>query len=247
MRLLLLSDIHGNFTALQAIEKKFGAGSFDHIINCGDSLVYGPFPNETLAWLTKHNTLSILGNTDKKVMKLLRGKSFKKPGKQEKRIMYTWTADILSKSSRRYLKTLSKSTNLTLRPVSSGSPERFIQLGIFHGSPAAHHEFLFDDTPDARFLELAEQTDCQIIVTGHSHTPYHKYLANTHFINPGSVGRMFDGDPKTSCAILILNAGNIQVEHFRISYRIDKVVSAIKANQLPDIYCQMYLTGKKLN
>ncbi len=247
MYLLLLSDIHANFPALQAIEEKFSLNHFDHIINCGDSIVYGPFPNETLAWLEKHNTLSILGNTDKKIIRLLRGKSFKKPRKFQKRIMYTWTADILSQSGRNFLLTLSKSATLPLPVRSAKNSKTLIHIGIFHGSPTAHHEFLFTNTPDTRFIELAEQNDNEIIITGHSHTPYHKYLSNTHFINPGSVGRMFDGNPKASCATLNIDNGNIQVEHFRISYPIKKVTSAINANNLPEIYSQMFLTGKKLN
>jgi predicted phosphodiesterase len=54
MRILLISDIHGNYPALQAIDRQLDAASFDYIVNPGDSLVYAPFPNETLAWLAKH-------------------------------------------------------------------------------------------------------------------------------------------------------------------------------------------------
>ncbi|MGB3223768.1 MAG: metallophosphoesterase family protein, partial [Desulforhopalus sp.] len=79
IRLLLISDIHGNYPALQAIDRQLNAANFDYIINSGDCLVYAPFPNETLDWLSKHKAISILGNTDQKVIKLLLGKSFKKP------------------------------------------------------------------------------------------------------------------------------------------------------------------------
>ncbi len=247
MYILLLSDIHANFPALQAIVEKFRSIHFDHIVNCGDSIVYGPFPNETLAWLESHNTLSILGNTDKKIIRLINGRSFKKPKNFEKRIMYTWTADVLTPSSRNFLLTLSKSASLSLPVCSVTNSKNLIRLGIFHGSPAAHHEFLFADSPDTRFIKLAEQTDHEIIITGHSHTPYHKYLSKTHFINPGSVGRMFDNNPKASCATLNISNGNIYVEHFRIGYPVKQVTSAISANNLPEIYSQMFLTGRKLN
>jgi predicted phosphodiesterase len=85
------------------------------------------------------------------------------------------------------------------------------------------------------------------VVTGHSHTPYHKTLSNVHFINPGSVGRMFDGDPRASCAILELTADILTVQHLRISYDIAEVVAKIRKNNLPEIYAEMFRIGRKMN
>jgi putative phosphoesterase len=247
LRILLISDIHGNYPALKAIDRQLDAAAFDYIINSGDSLVYAPFPNETLTWLAEHQAISILGNTDQKVIKLILGKSFKKPGTPEKRIMYTSTAEDLSKISSRFLLSLTKSCKLNLYPPGKTTKKHKKRLGIFHGSPADDNEFLFADTPDARFHELADLTNCHIVVTGHSHTPYHKTLSNVHFINPGSVGRMFDGDPRASCATLEITADAITVQHFRIAYEINEVVSRIRKINLPEIYATMYQDGKKLN
>jgi diadenosine tetraphosphatase ApaH/serine/threonine PP2A family protein phosphatase len=82
---------------------------------------------------------------------------------------------------------------------------------------------------------------------GHSHVPYYKIVDGVHFINPGSVGRMFDGDPRASFAVLNISAGNIAVEHFRIPYPVEAVVKDLKKHRLPDIYAKMFRTGKKLN
>jgi predicted phosphodiesterase len=247
MRILLISDIHGNYPALQAIDRQLDAASFDYIVNAGDSLVYAPFPNETLTWLAKHQAISILGNTDKKVIKLLLGKSFKKPGKPDKRIMYTSTATELTTENRRYLNSLAKSHLLKLFLQGKTAKKHPTRLGIFHGSPADHDEFLFADTPDARFHELAEMTNCHIVVTGHSHSPYHKMPANVDFINPGSAGRMFDGDPRASCATLEITTNRITVQHFRIAYDVAEVISKIRAKGLPEIYTTMFQQGKKMN
>ncbi|MGW8195120.1 MAG: metallophosphoesterase family protein [Desulforhopalus sp.] len=245
-RILLISDIHGNYPALQAISSALPAGSFDYIVNCGDSLVYAPFPNETIDWLRTHRAISILGNTDKKVIKLLKGKSFKKPAKQEKRIMYTTVADTLTPSNVSYLLSLPKSRSLTMQHSFFAGKCRSVKIGIFHGSPAHDHEFIFADTPDERFHDLAAATDCNIVVSGHSHSPYHKVLANIHFINPGSVGRMFDGDPRASCATLELS-DTIDVTHHRIDYPVNKVTAKLRADGLPEIYALMFKYGRKMN
>ncbi len=249
IRILLISDIHGNYPALKAIEKQLDATDFDYIVNSGDSLVYAPFPNETLTWLADHQVISILGNTDKKVIKLLSGKSFKKPGTPEKRIMYTSTAEELTKSNSRYLLSLHKTSILQLYPNGQTAQRQQQKkiMGIFHGSPADPDEFLFADTPDARFHELADQTNYHIVVTGHSHSPYHKMLSNVHFINPGSVGRMFDGDPRACCAVLEITAETIKVQHFRVTYEIGEVVRKIRECNLPEIYAKMFQDGSKLN
>jgi putative phosphoesterase len=247
MKILLISDIHANFPALSAVDDFFDTSSFDAVINSGDSLVYGPFPNETLDWLQTRNVLSILGNTDKIILHLLDGKTFKKPSKPEKRIMYTWTASALEKSRAAYLSSLS--TSLLLDFASDGS---LIQtqkpaIGVFHGSPADDDEFLFPETPIERFSELERYTTARIVITGHSHTPFHRTTGTTHFVNPGSVGRMFDGDPSASCAVLSLITDDIQVEHFRIPYPIQEVIDRLQQNNLPEIYARMFMAGRKLN
>jgi predicted phosphodiesterase len=245
MNILLLSDIHGNYPALTAIEAFFVGEHFDHIVNCGDSLVYAPFPGETLNWLERYRAISILGNTDKKIIRLLQGKPLRKPAREDKRIMYTSTAAQLDAAARRHL--LSLPISLSLRVFQPTTARDTYTIGIFHGSPDEPHEFLFADTPEERFQELAGHCDCQVVVTGHSHSPYHKIIAGIHFINPGSAGRMFDGDPRLSCAVLRLTAGVVEVEHFRIPYDIEEVVRALIDRRLPEIYVRMYREGRKLN
>lgn len=248
MRYLLIADIHGNFPALTAIADRFPPAQFDRILNCGDSLVYAPFANETLAWLRDHKVLSILGNTDKKVIKLLRGLSFKKPSKEEKRVMYTHCAASLSDDNADFLLSLGIKARVELPDMAGKAGTKGRQLGLFHGSPAAPHDFLFAETAAKTFADLAAAYPFRVIVTGHSHTPYHKPVGATHFINPGSVGRMFDGNPAAGCAILETAPGDhIRVKHFRIPYDVAKTISAIRAEGLPEIYAEMFITGRKLN
>lgn len=247
MRILLISDIHGNFPALQAVGQYFAQTTFDHVVNCGDSLVYAPFPNETISWLREHAAISILGNTDKKVIRLLLGKSFKKPSKEEKRIMYNSTADALTAENQQYLMSLPISSELPIPGYNRLIQKQKPVIGVFHGSPEAPHEFLFSNTPDKRFAELSRRTPYPIIVTGHSHTPYSKKIGSAHFINPGSIGRMFDGNPAASCAVLTVAEKHIELIHYRIPYSVSVVVQALRSNSLPEIYATMYERGEKLN
>jgi len=237
-RILLISDIHANFPALEAVAAHCRATTFDIIVNCGDTTVYATFPNETLDWLRNHNALSILGNTDRKVIKILKGKKIKKPRMEEKRVMYTWTAEQLTPPNRQYLATMSKRSEFAC--------EGF-RIGVFHGSPDDDDEFLFADSPAARFLELTAKTNCDIILAGHSHSIFHKQVDGVHFINPGSVGRMFDRNPEASYATIELSPGKVDVRHYRCPYDITEVVEGLREHHLPPIYEEMYWTGRKLN
>lgn len=238
MKILLISDIHGNYPALEAVSHQVQPLGCEQILNCGDTTVYAPFANETIDWLRRHQAFSIRGNTDDRVIKLLKGKSFKKPGKAEKRIMYTSTASMLSPENIAFLLDLKKKKILRLG-------QAFV--GLFHGSPADHEELLSADTDEERFRELAKGTVCQVVVTGHSHSPYHKYIGGVHFINPGSVGRMFDGCPDASYAILELTHGAVTVSLHRCPYDVEAVVRALAQHQLPAIYADMFRIGSKRN
>ncbi|OQX20221.1 MAG: YfcE family phosphodiesterase [Desulfobulbaceae bacterium A2] len=239
MKILFLSDIHGNYPALMAVERHAQTqGGYDLAIHCGDATVYAPFPNEVLDWLKQYARVSLLGNTDLKVGKLLRGKTFKKPSSMEKRVMYTKTAEQLTADNRDYLSNLPQQEELEIGGL---------LFGCFHGSPGAFDEHLFADTSNLRFKELAGKTPAEVILCGHSHTPFHKKIKDKHFINAGSVGRMFDGNPDACYAMIYLNEGRLTVRHHRVSYDVEAVAHELARQLLPPIYSEMFRQGRKLN
>ena len=238
-KLLLLGDIHANYPALKAIGRYIKPDRFDWIVNTGDFTVYSTFPNETIKWFRKRKkAICILGNTDLRVLRILKGKKLKKPNKEEKRVMYFWTSGNLRPENITYLKSLPEQTNFTVGGL---------RFGIFHGTLEDPDEELAPSAPQSRFRQLARGSTFQVHIMGHSHIPYYKIVDGVHFINPGSAGRMFDGDPRASFAILKVASGKIAVEHFRIPYAVEKTVKGLKEQKLPNIYAKMYRIGKKLN
>ena len=137
-----------------------------------------------------------------------------------------------------YLKSLPEQTEYTVGGF---------RIGIFHGTLEDPDEELFPSAPESRFRQLAKDSPYQVQIMGHSHVPYYKIVDGVHFINPGSVGRMFDGDSRTSFAVLKVVSGKIAVEHFRIPYTVEKVVRGLKEQKLPNIYAKMFRAGNKLN
>ena len=246
MRILLLSDIHANFVALEAIAARFPPQNFDLILNGGDSLVYGPFPNETIDWLRSNGALSILGNTDRHVITLLEGHTFRKPRKAEKRIMYGWTAAELSQENCSWLCKQPSSRDIPA-PTGSVDGEQKTILAMHHGSPADPDEFLFPTTPACRYKELAQLVSAPLVTIGHSHQQFTIDADGITFINPGSSGRMFDGKISGGCAVITVGKNGANVELHRIPYAATSVTDEIRRLRLPSIYIEMYLRGRKLN
>lgn len=240
-KILVLGDIHANYPALKAIEDHVGKETFHRIVNTGDFTVYGTYPNEVVRWFRKkRNAICIVGNTDKRVLQILSGKELKKPKKEEKRVMYFWTCKILHPENVQYLKSLPDHQDFT-----AGS----VRIGLVHGDFDDKEESLRTESPGSRFRKLAARFPSRVHVhiMGHTHVPFHRIVDGIHFLNPGSAGRPFDGDPRASFAILTVDSGNISVEHFRIPYPVEEVAASLRTNGLPDLYAEMYRTGKKLN
>ncbi len=239
MKMLLLGDVHSNYPALRAVDQHVRHIHFDKIVNTGDLTVYSTFPNETIGWFRKRpGSISILGNTDKRILRILKGKRLKKPKMEQKRQMYFWTSENLSAENIRFMQALPKKAELQVDDV---------RIGIFHGSLLKPNETLMPQTSRSRFMKLARASEYRIHITGHSHVPFYKTIDGVHFINPGSVGRMFDGDPRTSFATLEISPDGISVQHFRIPYPVDEVVDGLNEHGLPAIYADMFRRGEKLN
>jgi putative phosphoesterase len=238
--ILLLSDVHANYPALKAVSKSLDLNRFDKIINAGDITVYSTFPNESIQWFKDlgERGINIVGNTDRRILRLLKGKKMKKPRIQEKRIMYEWTCEHLTGESIDFLRSLRKKNKFRVGGL---------DLGIFHGSAEKPNAQVFPSTRLKRFVQLAGKGSYDIHIMGHSHIPFHKIINGVHFINPGSIGRMFDGDPRASYAILRIDSAQCSVEHFRVPYEVADVVRGLAQHQLPGIYGEMFRVGRKLN
>ncbi len=237
MKITLIADIHGNLPALQAVLRHARARhAVQTILNLGDSVGYGPFPDEVVQAIQGVAFINIIGNYDQKVLdKTHRKEGWQKVKTPNKRAMFAWTYKALSKKSRRYLKSLSEQREVEICGTS---------LLLTHGSPASLSEHLKPDTPEERFRELANEVTAKIVLCGHSHQAFIHEVNDVRFINPGSVGRLDDGDPRASYAILDIHQGDVAIEFFRVPYNIQSAVEQIRQVGLPEIVTQVFRQGR---
>ena len=235
MRALILSDIHANLEALEAvIVDAQSRGGFDLIWCLGDMVGYGPDPSACIDRIREFNLVAVAGNHDHAAVGLIDATDFNDTAKSAAK----WTSKQVDAEQRDYLRSL---------PIVSVQG----QFTLVHGSlrdPVV--EYLLDRNSAAGTLALMETSYCLV---GHSHIPFvcceiqenPEYPEFTEFpedepvalgyerriINPGGVGQPRDRDPRPSYAVY--NSDQTAIRRHRVTYDLAKTQKKMKAANLP--------------
>lgn len=236
MKITLLADIHGNLPALKAVLRHArGQGADQTIFNLGDLTGYGPNPDDVVHWTRGTNIHSILGDYDQKVIgKKQRQEGWARVKNPAKRQMFAWTYQALSKTARKILRRLPEQRMIQLEGV---------RILMTHGSPASIREHLSPDTPQGRLLELAANAQADVVLCGNSHQAFLRRAGDVIFVNPGTVGRPDDGDPRASYAVMDIRDGTVEVQFFRVSYDVGAAAQAVLQTGLPIVFAQVLRQG----
>jgi putative phosphoesterase len=209
MRVLVVSDIHGNLAALKAALRV----PHDALVCLGDTVGYGPEPGACVLLIHERATLAIKGNHDHALV------SGADPGCPEK---FRWLADATSPLAR---------TQVTPAEMSylGGLPDSVIQefdgtrYLFLHATPSDPlHRYL--GPYEAGWLEELRQVEADVVVTGHTHIQFLLTLQGKRVVNPGSVGQPKDGDCRAGYALLEDGAVTLG----RAEYDIERTVAALE-------------------
>jgi predicted phosphodiesterase len=234
VRYLILSDIHANLAAFEAVLAD--AGQFDAIWSLGDVIGYGPQPNECIERLKQFQHSCVAGNHDWAAINKLDISTFNPDARQA----CLWTRDQLTPDNWEYIESL---------------PEKLVEdsFTIVHGSPR-HPVWEYITHPSVAAANLSE-FDTPYCLFGHTHIPVvfacspagsiKKCNAfgmplndpvplgeQRWLINPGGVGQPRDGDPRASYILLDTEARTI--EHRRVDYPIEETQRLMIARHLPE-------------
>jgi putative phosphoesterase len=238
-RIALLSDVHGNLPALEAVLADAADRGAEELWYGGDFLGYAPFPNEVVQELRAARAVSIIGNYDLKVLAFGQKQGdWRRKKTPEKYIAFEWNYEHLSPETKAYLESLPQQARIQV--------DGFTVL-LVHGSPDSVDEHLGSSTPAARFEELGAASHVDLIACGHSHEAFAKKVQGTWFVNPGSVGRPEGGDARAAYALLDFAGGELKVDQRRVEYDVDRVVRAIQAAGLPDRFADVLRAGRSID
>jgi len=246
MKYLVISDIHANLEALDAVLADIDArGDVDAIYHAGDLVGYSSSPNEVVARLRERGIAGIAGNYDSTVATDYKhcGCRSESPRQEElAHVSYEYTRRAVTAETKRFLAGLPFS--LDLRPL--GGHLRGPRLVIVHGTPTLNTLYWTEDRDDAFCLKMAAVVGLEagdVIAFGHTHKPWQRVVAGIHFVNTGSVGRPKDGDWRAGYALVTLGGGEPGAEQVRVDYDIDAAVAGVRAAGLPEDFVEFLRTG----
>jgi putative phosphoesterase len=229
MIIAIISDVHSNLTALEAVIDKLPR--YDELFCLGDIVGYGPQPNEVIAKLVGlRPSVTLVGNHDyAAVSGDVQGFSANAARAVE------WTRQKLDRGSRNYLAALKTSARIEREGRT---------FALFHGSPRDPlNEYVFPGIPVAIGRSLVQAASARIVLLGHTHMPMLYRFEDGVLANPGSVGQPRDGDPRASFAMLTLSQADVKFEIQRVEYDMDSVADQILRSGLPSFLAERLYMG----
>ncbi len=216
MKIAVLSDIHGNLLALEAVLEDIQRNECEKILFLGDYALAGPEPGDTVNFcmsLSKHENIEMIqGNTDKMIAEY----------SEEVYNNVAKNAPIMANALKEEAKTLSQHQIEFLKelPVQKTLTVDGVKILMVHGSPRRNNEDIMPDTPLEEVEKMISGVDANLILCGHTHIPCgFQTNAGQTVVNDGSVGRPFTENPE-SCYVIISTKGNgeFEVEHCFVKY-----------------------------
>jgi putative phosphoesterase len=234
-RIAVLSDIHGNRIALEAVLAEIRRDKPDAVLVAGDLVLNGPDPNgsiDALRVLESEGALIVSGNTDIAVGDFDYGSAFPQfqDGVPETiSVAAEWAHDELGDDQLDWLRRLPAE-----RRIRAGDDQLVL---VVHASPGSQTRG-FDPALDANVVfERVAATDARVICVGHTHLPEVRDLGWKVIVNDGSAGYVFDGDPTATWAMVSVEGSEVSAEIRRTEFDVLAVANAISARGLPgDVY-----------
>jgi predicted phosphodiesterase len=234
MRVAVISDIHGNLHALDAVIEALEQETLGAVWCLGDLVGYGPRPNDCCTKVAARADICLAGNHDLGVLGELPLDDFSHEAAESA----LWTRDVLEQQAREYLEGLESSTTLDDPPV-----------GLYHASP---RDPIWEYVLDVFSMRASlEDTTTPLVLVGHSHVPLLGELvdgrlraehapdgtqvdlaAGRLLLNPGSVGQPRDGDPRAAYLVLDLDAQTASFH--RVEYPVEQTQAEIRELGLPE-------------
>jgi predicted phosphodiesterase len=218
MRLGLISDIHGNLLALEAVLAELEREHLDRLVCLGD-VVAGPRANEALDRIRALDCPVIMGNWDAWSVDGMPEPTT--PVEEKLYAIGAYWAERLDDDDREFVRGFASTLEVNLGPGAG--------LLCFHGSPNSYDHWIVATTPDAEVAQMLGGFDAPVYAGGHTHLQMVRRYEEALFVNPGSVGLPFarwspedvEIAPRAEYAILTAADGHLAVDLRRTSYDVE--------------------------
>lgn len=208
MRVAALYDVHGNLPALEAVLADVDRAAPDAVV-CGGDLLEGPLPSECLELLRARHAHFVKGNADRFVL-------------ERRDEIDVWVHDRLSPAEREEAAAWPPTLELDVDGLG--------RVLFCHASPRSDEEILSVATPDDVVVEATAAVSAGVVVGGHTHQQFDRFVDGLRFVNAGSVGLPYEGRAGAFWALL-----GPDVDLRRTEYDVHEAVSRLELVGLPGL------------
>jgi len=222
MRLAIISDIHGNLTALEAVIADLKTASPDLVVHGGDLVVGGPRPAEVIDRIRELRWAGVVGNTDEV---LWAPEKFEEQVERAPKLRplleiifhdFAATRDLIGEERMRWLQ--------ALPPAWQNHG-----LALTHASPGDLWQAPLPECEEQQLVATYGSLGSSIVVYGHIHRPYVRHAPGFVVANSGSVGTPYDGDPRAS--YLLIEHGKVAIR--RVEYDVEAEIRYLLSSGYP--------------
>lgn len=233
MRIALISDIHGNLVALDAVLADIETQRVEGIVCLGDVALTGPQPRQSVARLRSLGCPVVTGNCDAWMLEPERDEPQDEAGRNIRDIDH-WTVSQLVAEDFDYLRTFQPTVVV---PLGDGTV-----LLCYHGSPRSFRDPIRPGTDHEQLAAMFAGTSARVYAGGHTHEQMLRRHGQSFVVNPGSVGLPFDRVPATrdtrnpawaEYAILTAEGERLSVDLRRVPFDVAALIRAAHESGMP--------------
>jgi predicted phosphodiesterase len=246
MRYALISDVHANRPALEAVLRDaLERRGIDATYHLGDLVGYSPWPDEVVEMIAVAGIPGVAGNYDSTVATDYKHCGCRSESQRQEElahVSFEWTRAHVSPRTKAYLAGLP--FRVDLRPL--GGHVAGPTVALVHATPANNLVYVTEDRPDAFLTKIGHQAGLRegdVLCFGHTHKPWHREVDGVHFVNTGSVGRPKDGDWRAGYVLLDVAAGHVGAEFVRVAYDVEAAARGVIEAGLPQEFADFLRSG----
>lgn len=234
IQLAIISDIHGNLLALEAVLKDISDRSIDQIYCLGDLVDFAPWGNEVIDRIRAQHIPCLLGNHDERIaydlpiIPLAHHDAIETANRE---IAINWSKQTIREDNKRWLAALPYNITLTYKTGSS-----IKNILLVHATLDSNDAYMYRDDTKNELITVLNERSVDALVMGHTHQSYIQEQSDILFVNSGSVGRSREDDRKATYTILQVTETGIHAEIVKLDYAIDEVAAAIYKSDIPNFY-----------
>ena len=249
MQYALISDIHSNLPALDAVLADIDRRGITAIYHLGDLVGYSAGPNDVVARLIERAIPGVSGNYDSTVASDYKHCGCRSENARQEElshVSYEWTRRHVTPATKSFLGALP--FRIDLRPL--GGHVAGPTITLVHATPVNNLVYVTEDRPDAFLTKMAKQAQLDVgdaICFGHTHKPWVRAVDGVTFINTGSVGRPKDGDWRAGYVLLSASENRIIAEIVRVEYDVEQAAHEVAEAGLPEEFAEFLRSGGQVS